>query len=73
MGSVPIILVVAHIFSMLGFSTYPALLPALQGEWGLSNSQAGIIGSFFFAGYIATVSFWTALTSTWSARGSGCW
>jgi MFS family permease len=68
MGSVPIILVVAHIFSMLGFSTYPALLPALQGEWGLSNSQAGIIGSFFFAGYIATVSFWTALTDRIDGR-----
>ena len=56
-GSVPIFLICAHIFSMLGFSTYPALLPELQGEWGLSNSQAGIVGSLFFAGYIATVSF----------------
>ena len=68
MGSVPIILIVAHIFSMLGFSTYPALLPELQAEWALSNSQAGIIGSFFFAGYIATVSFWTALTDRIDGR-----
>lgn len=68
MGSVPNILIVAHIFSMLGFSTYPALLPELQGTWGLSNSQAGIIGSFFFAGYIATVSFWTALTDRIDGR-----
>jgi len=53
---------------MLGFSTYPALLPELQVEWALSNSQAGIIGSFFFAGYIATVSFWTALTDRIDGR-----
>ncbi len=53
---------------MLGFSTYPALLPELQAEWALSNSQAGVIGSFFFAGYIATVSFWTALTDRIDGR-----
>ncbi|MEX0638552.1 MAG: MFS transporter [Burkholderiales bacterium] len=68
MRSVPIILVAAHIFSMLGFSTYPALLPELQGEWRISNSEAGIIGSFFFAGYIATVSAWTALTDRIDGR-----
>jgi len=68
MGTVPIILIAAHIFSMLGFSTYPALLPLLQGDWALSNSQAGIIGSFFFAGYIATVSAWTALTDRIDGR-----
>jgi MFS family permease len=68
MSSVPVILIAAHIFSMLGFSTYPALLPELQSAWGLSNSQAGIIGSFFFAGYIATVSSWTALTDRIDGR-----
>ena len=68
MRSVPVILIAAHIFSMLGFSTYPALLPELQGEWRISNSEAGIIGSFFFAGYIATVSFWTALTDRVDGR-----
>jgi len=68
MPSIPVILILAHIFSMLGFSTYPALLPELQAEWALSNSQAGIIGSFFFAGYIATVSFWTALTDRIDGR-----
>ncbi|MEX0638470.1 MAG: MFS transporter, partial [Burkholderiales bacterium] len=66
--SVPVLLITAHVFSMLGFSTYPALLPALQAEWRISNSEAGIIGSFFFAGYIATVSAWTALTDRIDAR-----
>jgi MFS family permease len=68
MRSVPLILIAAHIFSMVGFSTYPALLPGLQAEWALSNSQAGIIGSFFFVGYIATVSAWTALTDRVDGR-----
>jgi MFS family permease len=34
----------------------------------LSNSEAGVIGSFFFAGYIGTVSFWTALTDRIDGR-----
>ena len=53
---------------MLGFSTYAALLPELRGQWSLSNSQAGIVGGMFFAGYIATVSYWTALTDRIDAR-----
>ncbi|MGH8687305.1 MAG: MFS transporter [Burkholderiales bacterium] len=65
---IPVILICAHIFSMLGFSTYPALLPNLQAEWGLSNSEAGIVGSLFFTGYISTVSFWTALTDRVDGR-----
>lgn len=53
---------------MLGFSTYAALLPELRDLWRLSNSQAGIIGGMFFAGYIGTVSLWTALTDRVDAR-----
>jgi MFS family permease len=53
---------------MLGFSTYAALLPELRDAWGLSNSQAGIVGGMFFAGYAATVSFWTALTDRTDPR-----
>ena len=53
---------------MLGFSTYAALLPELRDEWRLSNAQAGVIGGMFFAGYVATVSYWTALTDRIDAR-----
>ena len=53
---------------MLGSFTYAALLPLLRDSWGLSNSQAGLIGGMFFAGYIATVSFWTALTDRIDGR-----
>jgi MFS family permease len=67
-NSTPIYLLAAHILSMLGFSTYAALLPELRDLWSLSNSQAGIVGGMFFAGYIATVSYWTALTDRIDAR-----
>ena len=53
---------------MLGFSTYAALLPELRDAWSLSNSQAGIVGGMFFAGYVATVSLATALTDRLDGR-----
>ena len=53
---------------MLGFSTYAALLPELRDAWSLSNSQAGVVGGMFFAGYVAAVSFSTALTDRIDAR-----
>jgi MFS family permease len=53
---------------MLGFSTYAALLPELRDEWRLSNSQAGVVSGMFFAGYIGTVSLWTALTDRVDGR-----
>lgn len=63
-----VLLVAAHVVSMLGFATYAALLPELRGLWRLSNSEAGIIGGAYFAGYIATVSYWTALTDRLDPR-----
>ena len=53
---------------MLGFATFAALLPELRDLWGLSNAEAGLIASAFFAGYVATVSYWTALTDRVDAR-----
>ena len=53
---------------MLGSQTYAALLPQLRDEWAISNAQAGVVGGMFFAGYIATVSYWTALTDRMDAR-----
>lgn len=53
---------------MWGFSTYAALLPELRDEWRLSNAEAGVVGGMFFAGYVATVSLWTALTDRVDGR-----
>jgi MFS family permease len=61
-------LLAAHIFSMLGFSTYAALLPQLRDAWAMSNSQAGIVSGMFFAGYVASVSLWTSLTDRLDPR-----
>ncbi len=54
---------------MLGFSTYAALLPQLRDAWSLSNSQAGMIGGMFFAGYVGAVSLCTSLTDRIDGRG----
>lgn len=47
---------------MAGFSCFPALLPQLSHEWGLSGTEAGWVGGVFYAGYTAAVPFLTSLT-----------
>ena len=59
---------VAHVASMTGFSAYATLLPRLQDEWGMNNSQAGFISGMFFAGYMAAVPLLTSLTDRVDAR-----
>lgn len=66
--SVALRLLAAQILSMLGFATYPALLPGLRAQWALSNAAAGLIGSAFFTGYVATVSYSSALTDRVDGR-----
>src|SRR5260221_11659977 len=58
----------AHVASMTGFAAYSTLLPKLQDEWGLNNSQAGFISGAFFAGYMAAVPLLTSLTDRVDAR-----
>ncbi len=53
---------------MLGFATFAALLPELRDLWRLTNAEAGLIASAFFVGYVATVSYWTALTDRVDGR-----
>lgn len=64
----PIYLIGAHVLSMLGFATYAALLPQLRDLWQLSNAEAGVVSGLYFAGYVGTVSLWTALTDRVDAR-----
>src|SRR5207237_5971933 len=45
-----------------------ALVPQLRAAWGFSNAEAGVVTGMFFAGYIGTVSLWTALTDRIDAR-----
>ena len=58
----------AHVVSMPGFATYATLLPRLQREWEINNSQAGFVSGAFFAGYMAAVPLLTGLTDRVDAR-----
>jgi MFS family permease len=60
---------VAEVFGMLGINMFPALLPELQGEWGLGNADAGWITGIYFAGYVVAVPVLTSLTDRIDARG----
>jgi MFS family permease len=59
---------VAETLSMTGFAAYTTLLPALQREWGLSNSEAGLISGVYFAGYVAATPILTSLTDRLDSR-----
>jgi MFS family permease len=65
---VVLLLCAAEILSMTGFATYPALLPLLRSQWGLSNSEAGLVSGVFFAGYMTAVPILVGLTDRLDAR-----
>lgn len=44
----------SQIFIMLVFINYSAILPVLKAEWGMSNTQAGVIFSVYQLGYIVS-------------------
>lgn len=58
----------AEILCMAGFATYPALLPVLRADWGLSNTAAGFVGGILFLGYVGSVPVLTSLTDRIDAR-----
>ncbi|MGE0557651.1 MAG: nitrate/nitrite transporter [Burkholderiales bacterium] len=62
------IMCLAEAFSMTGFAAYTTLLPLLQREWGLSNSEAGAISGIMFVGYMASVPVLTSLTDRIDSR-----
>lgn len=53
---------------MAAFAAYSTLLPLFQKEWGLTNSEAGLIGGIAFAGYMTAVPVLTALTDRVDSR-----
>ena len=58
----------AEIFSMTGFAAYTTLLPVLQLEWALSNSEAGLVSGIYYAGYVMATPILTSLTDRVDAR-----
>ncbi|HWI13245.1 MAG TPA: MFS transporter, partial [Burkholderiales bacterium] len=63
----------AEVLSMTGFAAYTTLLPQLQREWSLTNSQAGLISGIFFAGYMLGVPVLTSLTDRIDSRRIYAW
>ncbi len=57
-----LILCIAEVLGMLSFSSFQALIPTFQAEWGLSNTQAGWISGIYFAGYVGAVPVLVSLT-----------
>jgi len=62
------IMCAAEVLSMSGFATYTTLLPVLQKDWTLSNSEAGLISGIFYAGYVIATPVLTSLTDHVDAR-----
>jgi MFS family permease len=62
------IMCLAEVLSMTGFAAYTTLLPLLQKDWGLTNSEAGAISGFMFAGYMVSVPVLTSLTDRMDSR-----
>jgi MFS family permease len=58
----------AHVLSMTGFSTCPAVLGELRDAWGMTNFQAGVVSGMFFAGYMVSVLVLTTLTDVFDVR-----
>jgi MFS family permease len=63
-----LLMCVAETLCMTGFAAFTTLLPALQKEWSLSNSEAGLISGIFYAGYVAATPILTSLTDRVDGR-----
>jgi MFS family permease len=58
----------AEVLGMLGISSFAALLTVFADEWTLSNTNAGLIGGLYFAGYVIGVPVLNSLTDRIDAR-----
>ena len=63
-----VLMCTCQLFIMLVFINYSAVLPMLQAEWGMSNTQAGMIFSVYQLGYIASGVILSTLTDRMNTR-----
>ena len=49
------VLLATSVLGMLGSSSFAALVPEFERQWGLSNTDAGWINGIFYGGYVAAV------------------
>lgn len=59
--------------TLLVFSNFSALLPLLQVEWSLTNTQAGLIFGVYQVGYIGAVTILSTLTDYMPPRRIYLW
>ena len=59
--------------TLLVFSNFSALLPLIQREWSLSNTEAGLIVAFYQVGYIGAVAIMATLTDYMPPRRIYLW
>jgi len=62
------LLCVTSILSMLGSSSFSALLPEFQALWHLNNTEAGWISGIFYGGYVLGVPVLVGVTDRIDAR-----
>ena len=60
--------VTALVFSIMSFMTVAAVLPDLKAEWLLNDTEAGLLGGIFFAGYVAGVLVLASLTDRFDPK-----
>jgi MFS family permease len=63
-----ILMCLAQMMCMPGFTAYAALLPRFRSLWSLANAEAGLVSGALFFGYALTVPFLTAVTDRADAR-----
>jgi len=63
-----VLMCICQLFIMLVFINYSAVLPLLRAEWGMSNTQSGMIFSVYQLGYIASGVLLSTLTDRMNTR-----
>lgn len=62
------IMSLVQVLSLLGLSTFAALLPEFLSDWAITNTEAGWLSGLFFAGYMVAVPVLVSLTDRMDAR-----
>ena len=63
-----VMMCICQLFIMLVFINYSAILPLLRTEWGMNNTQAGMIFSVYQLGYIVSGVILSTLTDRVNTR-----
>ena len=59
---------IAGILALLSFALWPVFLTSLGREWGLSNTDIGLVSGAYFIGYLLATPVLVGLTDRIDAR-----